>query len=85
MELHNCNSMIDLYGFKPHLFINGYFKKGTAIGIIFSIFTWIFMIAITVYYCNKLFINKELTTLTSVRSATSSDYIYMNKDNFIFA
>ena len=85
MEFHNCNSVIDLYGFKPHLFINGYYKKGTAIGIIFSLITWISMIAITVYYCNKLFINKELTTLSSVRSATSSDYIYMNKDNFIFA
>ena len=35
MELHNFNSMIDLYGFKPHLFINGYNKKGTIIGIVF--------------------------------------------------
>ena len=82
MELHNCNSMIDLYGFKPRLFINGYSKKGTAIGIIFSLITWIFMITITIYYCNRLFINKELRTVTSIRSATSSDYINMNKDNF---
>ena len=85
MELHNFNSMIDLYGFKPRLFVNGYSKKGTVIGIIFSLITWIFMITITVYYCNKLFIDKELHTLSSVRSATSSDYINMNKDNFIFA
>ena len=85
MELHYFNSMIDLYGFKPRLFINGYSKKGTAIGIIFSLITWIFMITITVYYCNRLFINKELHTLTSIRSATSSDYVYMNKDNFFFA
>ena len=85
MELHNCNSMIDLYGFKPRLFINGYSKKGTAIGIIFSLITWIFMITITIYYCNRLFINKELHTVTSIRSATSSDYINMNKDNFFFA
>ena len=85
MELQYCNSLIDLYGFKPHLFINGYSKKGTAIGIIFSLFTWIFMITITVYYCNRLFINKELHTLSSVRSATSSDKVYVNKDNFVFA
>ena len=85
MELHNFNSMIDLYGFKPRLFVNGYSKKGTAIGIIFSLITWIFMITITVYYCNKLFIDKELHTLSSVRSATSSDYINMDKDNFLFA
>ena len=85
MELHNFNSMIDLYGFKPHLFINGYNKKGTAIGIIFSLITWIFMITITVYYCNKLFISKELRTLSSVRSATSSDTVLINKDNFFFA
>ena len=85
MELHNFNSWIDLYGFKPRLFINGYSKKGTAIGIIFSFITWIFMITITVYYCNRLFINKELHTLSSFRSATSSDYIYINKENFLFA
>ena len=85
MELHNFNSMIDLYGFKPHLFINGYNKKGTIIGIIFSFITWIFMITITVYYCNKLFISKELHTLSSVRSATSSDTVSINKDNFFFA
>ena len=85
MELQNFNSMIDLYGFKPRLFINGYSKKGTAIGIIFSFITWIFMITITVYYCNKLFISKELHTLASVRSATSSDKVYINKDNFLFA
>ena len=85
MELHNFNSMIDLYGFKPHLFINGYNKKGTIIGIVFSLITWIFMITITVYYCNKLFISKELHTLSSVRSATSSDKVIMNKDNFFFA
>ena len=85
MELHNFNNMIDLYGFKPRLFINGYSKKGTAIGIIFSLITWIFMITITVYYCNKLFISKELHTLASVRSATSSDNVYVNKDNFVFA
>ena len=84
MELHNFNSMIDLYGFKPHLFINGYNKKGTIIGIVFSLITWIFMITITVYYCNKLFISKELHTLSSVRSATSSDKVIMNKDNFFF-
>ena len=85
MELHNFNSMIDLYGFKPRLFVNGYSKKGTAIGIIFSVITWIFMITITIYYCNRLFINKELHSISSVRSATSSDYINMNKDHFLFA
>ena len=85
MELHHFNSWIDLYGFKPRLFINGYSKKGTAIGIIFSLITWIFMLTITVYYCNKLFISKELHTTSSVRSATSSDFIYINKDNFLFA
>jgi len=85
MELHNFNSMIDLYGFKPRLFVNGYSKKGTAIGIIFSAITWIFMITITIYYCNRLFINKELHSISSVRSATSSDYINMNKDHFLFA
>ena len=85
MELHNFNSMIDLYGFKHRLFVNGYSKKGTAIGIIFSVITWIFMITITIYYCNRLFINKELHSISSVRSATSSDYINMNKDHFLFA
>ena len=43
------------------------------------------MITITVYYCNRLFINKELHTLSSVRSATSSDKVLVNKDNFLFA
>ena len=43
------------------------------------------MITITVYYCNKLFISKELHTLSSVRSATSSDTVSINKDNFFFA
>ena len=85
MKFQKINSIIDLYGFKPRLFINGYAKKGTIIGIIFSLITWIFMIVITVYYLNKLFINKELHTLTSIRSATSSDVIYLDKNNFFFA
>ena len=85
MEFNKCYSMFDLYGFKPHLYINGYGKKETNLGLIFSLLTWLFMITITIYYCNKLFINKELQTLTSVRSATSEDYIYINKDNFFFA
>ena len=85
MKFQKINSIIDLYGFKPRLFINGYAKKGTIIGIIFSLITWIFMIVITVYYLNKLFINKELHTLTSIRSATSSDAIYLDKNNFFFA
>ena len=85
MEFNKCYSMFDLYGFKPHLYINGYGKKETNLGLIFSLLTWLFMITITIYYGNKLFINKELQTLTSVRSATSEDYIYINKDNFFFA
>ena len=85
MEFHNCDSFVDLYGFKPRLFINGYSKKGTAIGIVFSLITWIFMITITVYYLNKLFINKELHTITSIRSAISSDKVQLNKENFFFA
>jgi len=84
MSFQYFYNLIDIYGYTPKLFIDGYSKNGTLFGIILTLITYLFFIVIFLYYLNNLFFNKTLTVISSTRTALN-DSIIMNKDNFYFA
>ncbi len=85
MSLQNFYNLIDIYGYNPKLFIDGYSKNGTLIGSILTLITYLFFILIFIYYLYNLFFDKTLTVISSTRTATLNDTIIMNKNNFYFA
>lgn len=54
MSTSDIINITDQYGYNPRLFIGGYPKHGTIVGVITSIFSWLFLIAIFIYYLIKL-------------------------------
>ena len=84
MSFSDIINITDQYGYNPRLFIGGYPKNGTLVGVITSIFSWLFLIAIFIYYLIKLVCKKEITTLTSKRYFTNEDLVLIDKDNFFF-
>ena len=84
MSLSDIINITDQYGYNPRLFIGGYPKNGTLIGVFTSIFSWLFLIVIFFYYAYKLLKNKELQTITSQRYFTKEDLVSIDKDNFFF-
>ena len=86
MSLHNIFNIIDIYGYNPELFIGGYSKYGTIVGVITTIITYLFLIFIFFYYLFQLFVQKSFITISSTRTAIlNQDEIKMNKNNFYFA
>ena len=84
MSTSDIINITDQYGYNPRLFIGGYPKHGTIVGVITSIFSWLFLIAIFLYYLIKLVCKKEINTLTSKRYFTNEDLVLLDKENFFF-
>ena len=84
MSTSDIINITDQYGYNPRLFIGGYPKHGTIVGVITSIFSWLFLIAIFIYYLIKLVCKKEMNTLTSKRYFTNEDLVLLDKENFFF-
>ena len=78
-------NLMDIYGYTPRLFIDGYSKNATIFGIILTLITYLFFIIIFIYYLNNLLFNQTLTVISSTRTATLNDSIKMNNENFYFA
>ena len=82
MSFSDIINITDQYGYNPRLFIGGYPKNGTLVGVITSIFSWLFLIAIFIYYLIKLVCKKEINSLTFKRYFTNEDLVLIDKDTF---
>ena len=86
MSLHNIFNIIDIYGYNPELFIGGYSRYGTIVGVITTVIKYLFLMFIFFYYLLQLFFQKSFITISSTRTAIlNQDEIKMNKNNFYFA
>ncbi len=85
MSFQRIYNIFDFYGYRPKLFIGGYSKNGTLVGVLSSFSSIIFLLAITIYYMKQLIINKSLTTISSTRSRNNDDIIKLNKNSSFFA
>ena len=81
MSLQRIYNVVDFYGYRPKLFIGGYSKNGTLIGVLTTFSSIIFLITITFYYMFQ----KSLTTINSNRSRNEDDIIIFNKNSSFFA
>ena len=86
MNLQNIFNIIDIYGYNPELFIGGYSRYGTIVGVITTVIKYLFLMFIFFYYLLQLFFQKSFITISSTRTAIlNQDEIKMNKNNFYFA
>jgi hypothetical protein len=85
MGFNKISNYVDIYGFRPRLFIGGYAKYGTVVGVITTVITYLFLTFIFFYYLIQMVTQQNLTAISSTRTSTTDDFIEINKDNFFFA
>ena len=65
MSFQTIINILDLYGFKPQLFIGGFQRSGSLLGLISTILSIIMGLSISIYFFLKLFNTDEFTVITS--------------------
>ena len=84
MSFDHIINILDLYGFKPQLFIGGYERNGSLLGLISTIASIIMCISISIYFFLKLFSTNEFTVITSEITPEGIESIELSNNTFYF-
>ena len=84
MSSQKIINTFDLYGFTPSLFIGGYHRNGSVLGIISTIISTIAEISISIFFFLKLFNTNEFTVITSETNPEGIESVEISKNSFYF-
>lgn len=84
MSSQKIINTFDLYGFTPSLFIGGYHRNGSVLGIISTIISIIAEISISIFFFLKLFNTNEFTVITSETNPEGIESVEISKNSFYF-
>ena len=77
-------NIFDFYGFRPKLYIGGFSKNGSCLGVLSTLFSLIIFVVIFTFYLYKLIYHSEIYVLSSQSPSKNSDFINFSKDTFFF-
>ena len=78
MSFDHIINILDLYGFKPQLFIGGFQRSGSLLGLISTILSIIMGLSISIYFFLKLFNTRNKNNIIMGGEYT---YYYCKEDN----
>ena len=84
MSYQKIINTYDLYGFTPSLYIGGYHRNGSILGIISTIISTVAEISISIFFFLKLFNTNEFTVITSETNPEGIESIVYQKIHFIY-
>ena len=85
MSFQTIINVLDLYGFKPQLFIGGFKRSGSLIGLISTILSIIMGFSISFYFFLKLFNTNEFTVITSEITPEGIESLELSNNTFYFS
>ena len=84
MSFQTIINILDLYGFKPQLFIGGFQRSGSLLGLISTILSIIMGLSISIYFFLKLFNTDEFTVITSEITPEGIESLELSNNTFYF-
>ena len=82
MSFQKIKNIFDMYGYAPYLFIGGYKRNGSLLGLISTLLSIIFSFLISSYFIIELFNKKNFTIITSETNPEGIDSVKLTKNTF---
>ncbi len=85
MTFQKIKNIFDMYGYTPYLFIGGYKRNGSLLGLLSTLLSIIIGVSISSYFILELFNKKNFTVITSETNPEGIESIKLTKNTFYFS